>query len=998
MEHKKTVCLIPVILFVVIYGFCSGVYSAPLSCELELFANSTDSVCFGETLWVDVSIDIHSHAPPFLFLILWGDGDTTRNFLLNPPWEFTRGHVYESGGDFVITVRGWLPAPDTCADTVYLTVAADPEFIVDAGPDRWMFRGDTVTIGGSPAITGGTPPYHISWTPPVNLTNPAVANPGAFPVTHTTYTMSVTDDFGCSATDSVRLMVDAPPEISNVVFWQTTDGSQQVTICYDFNDDDGDSAAISVAISSDGGGTWTVPVSTVYDTIGTPPNLGSGVMPGTHCFVWDLGEDLPGVESCNFIVEITAMTGLRETLVVLDSFLLAEARGITFDGTALWVNQSPGLPPPSSVDKIFRIDPHSYAKLDSFYYPTFPYGHMEDMAWINDTLYLFSFGMFVPDVRAKIFKIDTATGFMVDTSATIFPGSYTGQGLTSDGVNLWAVSSVGSCYKVDPHTLNATFLYNADTTAGGDTVFVSGRNSDGAAFGEGYLWLVRNQLGYRIFKVDTALGIVVDSTYAPMSSTSGPEGLAYDGRYFWYVENSIHGGTVYRLGTHELEVSTYSSRGCLDSRDPVIVIDPAICGDYLCGGIDYSFLWEVIDEFVFPYTPCSLFISYDGGSTFDLLAVTTNDSTYLWSPVPDTFLTDVVFSVSVVDSFGNPGYNESCSFVIVDAATPVEVSIICPDPCGVYTSCLPQSFILSLYDSSGAGIDTMRTYFTLIINHLRGGADTIYISEPSPYLTFFSDTLVEVSYNHFDGDSVVLTLDSVYNIYGCSIPLGVPVECSFISDNSAPYAAPEDMFPVPGSWNFDTVISVFVNFFDNGAGVLDDSTTMELIIWNDGVPETLFFLGDSVEVTFSPGESVYVYARTIDAIPQHPFCSCPPNVGNASWSFYVCRDNTAPEITDVRFYQRTDGSRLVDIYYFADDIDGDSMYVELQVSNDGGFTWDVLPVTFITPSDTGWVLPSASEEKRITWDMGADYGECDFEESDIRVRIRGEDGVYGCGW
>ncbi|MBN1755020.1 hypothetical protein JW877_02295 [bacterium] len=546
---------------------------------------------------------------------------------------------------------------------------------VDAGPDRWVFAGDTVTIGGVPAISRGIPPYTIQWFPTAFLTNPNITNPGAFPETTTTYILTVMDSTLCSDTSTMTVNVDYPPSIENVRFEQTTDGSQLVTICYDYIDPDGDAASVSLIISSDGGLSWIVPVSTIYDTIGAPTNLGDEVLPGVHCLVWDLGADLPGIEGCEFLVEIMAQTSLRETLTVLDSFLLREARGITYDGNALWVNQSPGIHLPDSFDIIYRIDPHTYSILDSMYFPSWPTNQMEDMAWANDTLYLFAFGMFETAVRARIFKIDTLTEAMVDTSEPVFASPYTGQGLTFDGTNILANDSQARIYKVDPHSLSSTYLYTADTNAAGDTVFFSGHNPDGSAFGMGSLWLVRNGIGYMIFRVDTALGIVTDSFAAPFSgTTSGPEGLAYDGRYFWYCENRMHLGTVYKLGAHNFSVSDTSPPGCLDSRNPQININNSICRDTLLAGSTYTISWEISDDFVPPTANCSLFIALEETSSFNLLGVSDNDSLYIWYPVADTISSSNRLIISAYDSFGNYGVDTSCTFMICRPNPPPIVS------------------------------------------------------------------------------------------------------------------------------------------------------------------------------------------------------------------------------------------------------------------------------------------------------------------------------------
>jgi hypothetical protein len=64
------------------------------------------------------------------------------------------------------------------------------------------------------------------------------------------------------------------------------------------------------------------------------------------------------------------------------------------------------------------------------------------------------------------------------------------------------------------------------------------------------------------------------------------------------------------------------------------------------------------------------------------------------------------------------------------------------------------------------------------------------------------------------------------------------------------------------------------------------------------------------------------------------FALCAPP---AAWG------NSAPVVSNVTASQRTDASKLVDIYYSLADADGDTCTVTAQASNDGGATWAVPP-------------------------------------------------------
>ena len=95
-----------------------------------------------------------------------------------------------------------------------------PMLIVDAGPDRIICNGDSITIGGAPTASGCIPPYTYLWNNSGSLNDNTIANPIAFPNITTTYTLTVTDNIGNINTDSVIITVN------NVYFFTETD-----TVC-----------------------------------------------------------------------------------------------------------------------------------------------------------------------------------------------------------------------------------------------------------------------------------------------------------------------------------------------------------------------------------------------------------------------------------------------------------------------------------------------------------------------------------------------------------------------------------------------------------------------------------------------------------------------------------------------------------------------------------------------------------------------------------------------
>jgi gliding motility-associated-like protein len=88
-----------------------------------------------------------------------------------------------------------------CSDTDTVVVYIIP-VSVDAGPDIQIPKGLCTTLNGT--VTNGTV---FNWTPISTLDNPNIEDPEACPNESTTYTLTATNDSGCTASDTVRVIV-----------------------------------------------------------------------------------------------------------------------------------------------------------------------------------------------------------------------------------------------------------------------------------------------------------------------------------------------------------------------------------------------------------------------------------------------------------------------------------------------------------------------------------------------------------------------------------------------------------------------------------------------------------------------------------------------------------------------------------------------------------------------------------------------------------------------
>lgn len=103
---------------------------------------------------------------------------------------------------------------DVALDTVTVTVTLQaPLLLADAGADRTMAAGGSVTLNGS--ASGGTAPFSYRWSPTTGLSSSTVAQPTASPTVTTTYTLTVTDGDGQTASDSAVLTVQAPALVAS---------------------------------------------------------------------------------------------------------------------------------------------------------------------------------------------------------------------------------------------------------------------------------------------------------------------------------------------------------------------------------------------------------------------------------------------------------------------------------------------------------------------------------------------------------------------------------------------------------------------------------------------------------------------------------------------------------------------------------------------------------------------------------------------------------------
>jgi gliding motility-associated-like protein len=124
------------------------------------------------------------------------------------------------GGVYTVRVINGLA---TCYSEASQTVTVQ-NVMVDAGPDKSMYRGGTVQLEG---VSNGN--YTYSWKPAQSLSDSTILQPFATPYESTYYTLKATSKLGCEKVDVVYVEVFVPIRVPNA-FSPNGDGLNDVWV------------------------------------------------------------------------------------------------------------------------------------------------------------------------------------------------------------------------------------------------------------------------------------------------------------------------------------------------------------------------------------------------------------------------------------------------------------------------------------------------------------------------------------------------------------------------------------------------------------------------------------------------------------------------------------------------------------------------------------------------------------------------------------------------
>lgn len=183
---------------VTVYDYFNNMVQGSISIgqpdTIVLTLANMDTVCFGDTNgWA--SVDVTGGIPPYTYQWSGGTGVTTDSIYSLP------------AGNYDLTVTD----ANNCIATGSVTIHENPELIVDATTSENLIC-NTYSVQLDALASGGSLPIVVySWSPAAGLSDPGIQSPIASPTSTTTYTVNVTDQRGCTATDSVTVSVNANP-------------------------------------------------------------------------------------------------------------------------------------------------------------------------------------------------------------------------------------------------------------------------------------------------------------------------------------------------------------------------------------------------------------------------------------------------------------------------------------------------------------------------------------------------------------------------------------------------------------------------------------------------------------------------------------------------------------------------------------------------------------------------------------------------------------------
>jgi hypothetical protein len=144
-----------------------------------------------------------------------------------------------------------------------------------AGSDITLTKGQTFTLGGIPAATGGGGTYTYSWSPANGLNSTSTSAPVLTASVTNSYVLTVTDAMGCKATDEIKVTVGQTSATGNLTAGNISISPNPTTGIVILDMPASGDAYHLTLLSYDGKEVWSGQVQSFNNPVKQEINLGS---------------------------------------------------------------------------------------------------------------------------------------------------------------------------------------------------------------------------------------------------------------------------------------------------------------------------------------------------------------------------------------------------------------------------------------------------------------------------------------------------------------------------------------------------------------------------------------------------------------------------------------------------------------------------------------------------------------------------------------------------
>jgi gliding motility-associated-like protein len=220
----------------------------------------------------------------------------------------------------------WTITNGTCSSSDTTEILVFPLPIADAGADQNVTSGTSVTIGGSPAASGGSGNYSYVWQPGNGLNDSTIANPQVVVTVTSTFVLTVSDSAGCSSSDTITIWINNPPDAVNDSLITDEDNALPVSLLLNDTDPENNLDTSSVVIlSGPFNGTWIAGTGGNGTYVPNPDFYGVDSVYYTVC---DSGMPV----FCDSAWVFITINPINDTPVVQDDF------GVTVEDSCISIN------------------------------------------------------------------------------------------------------------------------------------------------------------------------------------------------------------------------------------------------------------------------------------------------------------------------------------------------------------------------------------------------------------------------------------------------------------------------------------------------------------------------------------------------------------------------------------------------------------------------------------------------------------------------------------